>query len=324
METKQTILTKIFELLEEGQPNQALVCALEFEQNNPNDVEIMDTIAGIYDLMNDIVRSLEYHIKVLKTGKYKDVTNFKIGEMLYILQKRNPELCEQYTNEWEELAGKDLIAKISIKSLKNEKNEYSSEYIKSLFDNFAGCFDNVLNGLFYLTPRKISQQLEKIATKQYRIIDFGCGTGLCGELIRKYAASLVGVDISDEMLNKARQKSVYDELVCADILEYSTMRKFEIGISGDVFTYFEDISIPLKKLSELIEEGGSMLVSFSYPPKFTFKDSTQETAGRYLHSKRYIKKEIKKNGLKIVSVLEYNQRKELKSFIKGGLFLIKK
>ena len=37
-----------------------------------------------------------------------------------------------------------------------------------------------------------------------RILDAGCGTGLCGPLLRPLAARLVGVDLSEKMVELAR------------------------------------------------------------------------------------------------------------------------
>jgi predicted TPR repeat methyltransferase len=52
------------------------------------------------------------------------------------------------------------------------------------------------------------------------IVDAGCGTGLVGELLRTHTRCLIGIDMSDAMLAHARQKKLYDELHCGDLLNY--------------------------------------------------------------------------------------------------------
>ena len=37
----------------------------------------------------------------------------------------------------------------------------------------------------------------------YDVLDAGCGTGLCGALLKPFARSLTGVDLSSGMLRKA-------------------------------------------------------------------------------------------------------------------------
>ena len=45
------------------------------------------------------------------------------------------------------------------------------------------------------------------------VLDAGCGTGLCGPLVAPHARRLVGVDLSERMLARARARNIYDELV---------------------------------------------------------------------------------------------------------------
>ena len=54
------------------------------------------------------------------------------------------------------------------------------------------------------------------------ILDIGCGTGLVGALVRPLtgAGRLDGVDISPAMLEKARDKAIYDRLDQADIVTF--------------------------------------------------------------------------------------------------------
>jgi len=52
------------------------------------------------------------------------------------------------------------------------------------------------------------------------ILDIGCGTGLVGAQVRPLARRLDGVDLSDAMLEKARQKQIYDRLERADLVSF--------------------------------------------------------------------------------------------------------
>jgi predicted TPR repeat methyltransferase len=54
------------------------------------------------------------------------------------------------------------------------------------------------------------------------VLDAGCGTGLIGELLRPHVRLLIGVDMSEPMLARARQKNIYDSLHRGDLLEYMT------------------------------------------------------------------------------------------------------
>ena len=60
--------------------------------------------------------------------------------------------------------------------------------------------------------------------RDLNILDFGCGTGLLGIEINKFlenigiGKNIVGIDISEEMINKAHLTGVYSKLLCQDII----------------------------------------------------------------------------------------------------------
>ena len=50
-----------------------------------------------------------------------------------------------------------------------------------------------------------------------KLLDLGCGTGLLGQTLKKKFGfvSLVGLDVSEDMLEKAKEKGVYNKLICS-------------------------------------------------------------------------------------------------------------
>ena len=69
------------------------------------------------------------------------------------------------------------------------------------------------NALAQITPDKTAS-----------ILDIGCGTGLVGqELISRGYARIDGIDISDEMLNIARPKAIYGQLLIGDLMTRTTI-----------------------------------------------------------------------------------------------------
>ena len=94
------------------------------------------------------------------------------------------------------------------------------EYIVEHFDAFAEGFDAQLVGaLGYDIPGKICAALQTVAAPghRYDALDAGCGTGLCGPLLRGLARELTGVDLSPKMLEQAARRGVYDHLVCGEL-----------------------------------------------------------------------------------------------------------
>jgi predicted TPR repeat methyltransferase len=80
-------------------------------------------------------------------------------------------------------------------------------YVQEIFDDLADSFDShLVDNLDYRAPGLVVEALSKLLPEQNAdldILDAGCGTGLCGLLLRPYARNLVGVDLSSKMLKKA-------------------------------------------------------------------------------------------------------------------------
>ena len=81
---------------------------------------------------------------------------------------------------------------------------------ENFFDNFANQYD-VYNNLVSLgTHHFVKAKCVKMLSfeKVQKILDLCCGTGDIARLLKRYSrANVVGVDVSQEMLNIAKEKS---------------------------------------------------------------------------------------------------------------------
>jgi predicted TPR repeat methyltransferase len=122
----------------------------------------------------------------------------------------------------------------------------SDGYLRQTFDALAGGFDENLARLQYRAPQLALATLATDAGDphgDFDVLDAGCGTGLCGPLLRPYARRLVGVDLSTGVLTKARGRGVYDELVAGELTAYlrAHLRTFDVILSADTLVYFGDL-----------------------------------------------------------------------------------
>jgi predicted TPR repeat methyltransferase len=135
------------------------------------------------------------------------------------------------------------------------------------------------------------------------IVDAGCGTGLVGELLRSTAGHLVGVDISEAMLSRAREKHVYDELHCGDLVEYlaSHPRSCDIISSAATLIHFSDLNPIFAAAASCLRPAG--LFVFTVFPN----DDDPETvgigtlnglaqAGCFRHGSGYVTETAAKHG----------------------------
>ena len=148
----------------------------------------------------------------------------------------------------------------------------STAYITSLFDEYAATFDKALvQDLNYTAPQKIHEVVSELAArsgiKSFKtVVDVGCGTGLVGPLVRNLTETLVGVDLSSQMIEQARQRQVYDELHVEEITESlgryhnksdrARMRAIGLVVAADVFVYSGDLGGVFKAAALGIKRGG--------------------------------------------------------------------
>ncbi|MFT5050059.1 MAG: putative TPR repeat methyltransferase [Chlamydiales bacterium] len=122
-----------------------------------------------------------------------------------------------------------------------------AEYVRALFDQYAPTFEqNLLGRLHYDAPSQLRKLLDDALAQPARVgavLDVGCGTGLAGVAFADVADHLTGVDLSQGMIDQARQKGIYDALLVADFLDVlqEPGPMFDMFLACDVLIYVGDL-----------------------------------------------------------------------------------
>jgi len=141
----------------------------------------------------------------------------------------------------------------------------SDEYLVRHFDKFADTFDTRLHDLGY-TPGKLVERLRgRLRGREGTVdmLDAGCGTGLLAPLVRDLARTLSGVDISPRMVERARERGLYDDLHTGELVEFLGRRQgaYDVIVAADVFIYFGDITEVVARMATALKPGGIIAVS---------------------------------------------------------------
>lgn len=179
----------------------------------------------------------------------------------------------------------------------------SDDYVQDTFDRFAASFDHILKTLDYQAPSLVHQALQQINPQSdWRLLDAGCGTGLCGTLVRPLVKHLVGVDLSAKMLVKAQTRAVYDELFQAELTAFflQSLPVFDVITCVDTFCYFGDLSAALIASVSAVRPNGW----FIFTVEKLEQDNSDEgfclnVQGRYAHTETYIRKTLTDAGYRI-------------------------
>lgn len=199
-----------------------------------------------------------------------------------------------------------------------------SFYLKEVFDNFADSFDDVLASLAYSVPQLIASEIKekyvRILPGRPKILDAGCGTGLCGveldSVFKKY--DLYGVDLSEQMLQKAVEKKLYRAVKCADIEVYLQGQKnqFDLIVAADVITYFGALDSLFEKCFFSLKNNGVFIFSATAGDD-EISGWKQHLSGRFLHTEKYLKNVLQKNGFQNVFLTSCILRKEGEKDVHG-------
>jgi predicted TPR repeat methyltransferase len=169
-------------------------------------------------------------------------------------------------------------------------------FVERTFDDFAASFEAKLARLSYRAPAIVARMLDEAALPREPsrdVLDAGCGTGLCGPHLARYARVLIGVDLSTRMLARAREKGVYDDLVRRELTEYlrECGRSFDLIVSADALVYFGDLRPVIAAVAAALRDTGM----FVFTVEHLMDDSSAagyrlEFHGRYGHTRSYVER----------------------------------
>jgi predicted TPR repeat methyltransferase len=190
-------------------------------------------------------------------------------------------------------------------------------YVQSLFDGYAEAFDeHLVRTLQYDAPQVLVQRLAGGERHFRHALDLGCGTGLCGTLLRPLADRLTGVDLSARMLEKARGLGVYDDLHEADVADYlaEATGPFDAVMAADVFIYVGALDDVFRRLGACMPAGGVFA--------FTVEESTDaevvlRESLRYAHSEAGLRRLAQEHGFAIDAIARRPVREDQRRPIEG-------
>jgi SAM-dependent methyltransferase len=119
----------------------------------------------------------------------------------------------------------------------------------------------------------IESLINKFSPGAHKILDLGCGTGKHASLFSEKGFEVVGVDLSESMLERARQKEQGNSALSfmqGDVREFRTDQKFDVVTAlFHVMSYQvtnADIVATLQTAKHHLKEGGIFIFDCWYGP----------------------------------------------------------
>jgi predicted TPR repeat methyltransferase len=204
-------------------------------------------------------------------------------------------------------------------------------YVQGLFDQYAGRFDrHLVEVLQYRTPALLADAVRRsalqtaVAAAVLDVLDLGCGTGLCGALLRPIARKLEGVDLSPRMLERARELGIYDALHCAEMTGFLLARPIsaDLIVAADVFVYAGDLAAVFAAARAALRPTGQLAFSVEVLGAGGLPDAVGfalRPSGRYAHSEAYLRGLAAAHGFSVSALESCVLRKEDGADIAGLL-----
>jgi predicted TPR repeat methyltransferase len=205
----------------------------------------------------------------------------------------------------------------------------SEEYIVKLFNEFAGEFEATLGSLNYDGPRLLAEMVTKNTLNQpagWRILDLGCGTGLCATHLRPWAERLEGVDLSPGMLDQAKERNLYDELHCEEITRFCErhLAAFDLIVAADTINYFGKLERVIENIAGCLRVGGRCAF-FVERMEGECKDGFRlERHGRFSHRSSYVERCVAGANLRIIARGDTSVRSEAGRPVAAIVFLVER
>ncbi|AEV37770.1 methyltransferase protein [Pseudovibrio sp. FO-BEG1] len=213
------------------------------------------------------------------------------------------------------------IEKKQLASGSNDENytpdTLPEQCVSTTFDRYAEDFDQHLTKqLNYAVPEIILEKISKFTDARFnRLLDLGCGTGLCAEAIGDRVMHKTGVDLSEGMLIQADQKELYDDLYLKDLNEFLQVDwddRWDLIISGDTLVYLGALEDAVAGLAKNIEPNGKVIFTTetAADEAFTEKPYVMGSRGRFAHSALYLRELLEASGFTLIEIEEVTPRFE--------------
>ncbi|MBL8480745.1 MAG: tetratricopeptide repeat protein [Rhodocyclaceae bacterium] len=211
-------------------------------------------------------------------------------------------------------------------------------YVAELFDQYAGHFDaHLLQDLGYAVPDQFAAALARIRPEARRDLDgldLGCGTGLAGKAVAGHCRTLVGVDLSANMLRQAAARNIYARLLQADVesaMAAESDASFDLVLAADLFIYIGRLDGIVAQARRLLRAGGLLLFSAEAlelpgassapadPAGAPAPDYRLLDTGRYAHGLAYLQKLAGAAGFEVLETGAADARRQGGQAIKAWI-----
>jgi len=318
-------------LFEEGAYEESKIHLSKAFEMDPNNVNAVYYLANVELLLGNTEPAFTLFEKTIELSPNFAEAHHNLA-VLYLRRQDNTNALKSFETTLR-LQPENETAKHMVHALQGDQTERVAprEYVTALFDQYAPHYNkHIKDSLHYGVPGLLRDAVGRVlqdSKKAGRILDLGCGTGLCGIYFRDLARELIGVDLSPKMIAQAEVLGAYDKLVVEDLNDYlktPNLEPFDMIISGDVLVYIGDLEPSIEGVAGALTPGGHFAFTTETLEERegdNLEDYHLNTTGRFTHSRKYIHRIIENAGFQLVFEENITPRENEGKKVVGDLYV---
>ena len=176
-----------------------------------------------------------------------------------------------------------------------------AEVVTDIFDGYADRFDaHLVGGLQYRVPRRVAEILkDKHPDGRFNLLDLGCGTGQVAAYLGRIEGHIIGVDLSEKMIEQAAKLGLYSRfhhVNVLDALRETPADHYEAISCTDVLIYVGDLTPVVPNALRILKAGGHLVFSCERAGEDEPVLVLREASNRYAHKASAVERLCREAG----------------------------
>ena len=218
--------------------------------------------------------------------------------MLEKLRARHPD-DDELNYAWEKAHGRTPSSR-------------SARSVRNLFDDYAERFDlHLVRVLQYDSPKRVADIIRELHPDlRFNLLDLACGTGLLGVYLGPIQGYMIGVDLSEKMIEQAARHGLYARFHHVNVLD--ALREtpddlYEVISCLDALVYIGDLHPVVPNALRILKAGGHFITTYERMQEDEEGDMVLRASSRYAHKESFVVKLHKDSGFEDVRVIDLPQ-----------------
>ena len=136
---------------------------------------------------------------------------------------------------------------------------------KDFWNMRARSYDEQVGGIYEEAYRKTVENSLHHLSPGDRVLEFACGTGIVTALVAPHVHSIRAIDISDEMVSRAKEKTYTLDLSNVEVTQTDLFDpclpegSFDAVMAFNVLLYVDNFEEVMQRIKSLLKPGGMFL-----------------------------------------------------------------